>query len=78
MNAISGILPYIQIGISALLVGAVLLQRSESSLGGAFGAGDNWGSSFHTRRGIEKIIFFATIALGILFAVVSIMVLLLV
>ncbi len=60
-------LPYVQIGLSALLIVCVLLQRTGASLGGAFGA-DNFSSGFHTRRGLEKTLFQATIVLGILFA----------
>ncbi len=60
-------LPYIQIGLSVLLITAILLQRTGASMGGAFGA-DNFSSGFHTRRGLERTLFHATIALGILFA----------
>lgn len=60
-------LPFIQIGLSGLLIVAILLQRTGASLGGAFGA-DNFSSGFHTRRGLEKTLFHVTIALGILFA----------
>lgn len=60
-------LPYVQIVLSVLLMGAIILQRTGASLGGAFGA-DNFSSGFHTRRGMEKVLFRATIALGILFA----------
>jgi protein translocase SecG subunit len=44
------------------------LQRTGASLGGAFGS-DNFSSGFHTRRGLEKTLFYATIILGILFAI---------
>ena len=64
---ILGVLPYVQIVLSVLLVAAVLLQRTGASLGGAFGA-DNFSTGFHTRRGFEKTLFNATIVLGILFA----------
>lgn len=67
MVFLQGILPYVQMALSALLIGAVILQRTGSSLGGAFGA-DNFSSGFHTRRGLERTLFHATIALGILFA----------
>lgn len=67
MSALGAILPYIQIGLSALLIGAILLQRTGAGLGGAFGA-DNFSSGFHTRRGFEKTLFQATIVLGVLFA----------
>jgi preprotein translocase subunit SecG len=60
-------LPYVQIVISVLLIAAVLLQRTGASLGGAFGS-DNFSSGFHTRRGAEKTLFWATIVLGVLFA----------
>jgi preprotein translocase subunit SecG len=60
-------LPYAQIVLSALLIVTVLLQRTGASLGGAFGA-DNFSSGFHTRRGLEKTLFNATIVLGVLFA----------
>ena len=60
-------LPYVQIVLSILLVVAILLQRTGASLGGAFGA-DNFSSGFHTRRGLEKTLFYATIVLVVLFA----------
>ncbi len=62
-----GSLPYVQIVLSALLVVCILLQRTGASLGGAFGA-DNFSSGFHTRRGLEKTLFYATIILAVLFA----------
>jgi len=67
MVALQSILPYVQIALSVLLIIAILLQHTGASLGGAFGA-DNFSSGFHTRRGLEKTLFFATIILGILFA----------
>ena len=60
-------LPYVQIGLSLLLIVAILLQSTGASLGGAFGV-DNFSSGFHTRRGLEKFLFRATIVLSILFA----------
>jgi preprotein translocase subunit SecG len=62
------LLPYTQIVLSVLLVGAILLQRTGAQVGGAFGGSDNWSSAFHTRRGAEKILFNATIILAVLFA----------
>ncbi|HEX7724838.1 MAG TPA: preprotein translocase subunit SecG [Candidatus Paceibacterota bacterium] len=63
------LLPYVQIILSVLLVGAVLLQRTGSQVGGAFGGGDNLSSAYHTRRGFEKVLFTTTVILAILFAV---------
>lgn len=67
MVFLQSVLPYVQIALSVLLIGAIVLQRTGASLGGAFGS-DNFSSGFHTRRGLEKTLFYATIALGILFA----------
>ncbi|MBI4088234.1 preprotein translocase subunit SecG [Candidatus Kaiserbacteria bacterium] len=68
MELLHSVLPYVQIALSVLIIIAVLLQRTGASLGGAFGA-DNFSSGFHTRRGLEKTLFQATIVLGILFAI---------
>jgi preprotein translocase subunit SecG len=59
-------LPYIQIVLSLLLIGGVLLQRSEASLGAAFGGGDSASNRF-TRRGFEKLLFNGTVVVAILF-----------
>lgn len=58
-------MPYVQIILSVLLVGGILLQQRGAGLGGAFGGGDGFG--FNTRRGAEKVLFNATIIIGILF-----------
>ena len=63
------LLPYIQLVLSAVLVGAILLQRTGAQVGGAFGGGDNFSSAFHTRRGFEKGLFIVTIVIAIIFAV---------
>ena len=65
---IATVLPYVQVALSVLLVIAILLQRTGASLGGAFGA-DNFSSGFHTRRGLERTLFRATIVLAVLFAI---------
>lgn len=62
------LLPYVQIILSVLLVAIVLLQRTGAQVGGAFGGSDNWSSAFHTRRGLEKVLFTATIIIAVLFA----------
>ncbi len=67
MQLISSALPFIQIIVSILLIAAVLLQTRGSSVGGAFG-GSDVGTTFYTRRGGEKMLFNATIVLGIVFA----------
>lgn len=62
-----GILPYIQIVLSVLLIASVLLQQTGAALGGAFG-GDNFSAGYHTRRGSEKVLFYASICLGVALA----------
>jgi preprotein translocase subunit SecG len=63
------LLPYVQIILSVLLVAVIMLQRTGAQVGGAFGGSDNMSSAFHTRRGLEKTLFTATIVIAILFAV---------
>jgi protein translocase SecG subunit len=65
---IAQILPYIQIILSLLLIGGVLLQRSEAGLGSAFGGGDSATGGRFMRRGFEKLLFNATIVVAALFA----------
>ena len=60
------ILTYIQITLSILLIAGVLLQRSEASLGTAFGSDSATGGRF-MRRGLEKLIFNSTIVVAALF-----------
>ena len=67
METIRHILPFLQIIISALLIVSILLQRTGATLGGAFGA-DNFSSGFHTRRGFERTLFYASLIFAILFA----------
>ena len=64
---LQGILPYIQIVLSIVLVGCVLLQQTGASLGGALG-GDNFSAAYHARRGLEKSLFYITIVVSVLFA----------
>ena len=61
-------LTYAQIAISALLIVGVLLQQRGGGLSSAFG-----GSSmeYSTKRGAEKVVFYATIVLAVLFLAIS-------
>jgi len=61
---------FIQIIISVLLVITVVLQSRGSDAGLAFGGG---GETFRSKRGLEKILFYVTIVLAILFAANSIL-----
>lgn len=66
INAMENTLSWLQIIFSIILVIVILLQKSESGLGGAFGAGNDGGVTFHKRRGFEKFIFNMTIVFGVL------------
>ena len=66
MTLIHALLPGIQVILSVLLIGAILLQQRGAGLGGAFG--DSTQGSFYTRRGGELFLFRASIVLAILFA----------
>lgn len=57
-----------QIIVSILLVVVILLQERSSGLSGVFGGNSEF---YHTRRGLEKIIFWSTIVLAVAFAALS-------
>jgi preprotein translocase subunit SecG len=59
-----------QILISSLLVTLLLLQAKGSGFGAALGGSTN--SVFRTRRGVEKTLFQLTIALVVIFLLISI------
>ena len=59
-----------QIILSVALIMAVMLQVRGGGLGGIFGQPD---SVFRTKRGVEKTLFQLTIALVVLFIVVSVL-----
>ncbi len=63
-------LAVIQIITSIILVALILLQERSSGLSGIFGGGE--GGSYQTRRGLERLIFQTTIAVVVIFAVLSI------
>ena len=57
-------LAIVQIVISALLIGAILLQQRGTGLSATFGGE---GNVYRTKRGLEKGIFVGTIVLAVLF-----------
>lgn len=77
MQLLVAAMPWIQIVVSVLLVGLILLQRSGAELGGAFGGGDGSGGTLYTRRGFEQVLFIATIVLATIFVIVNFVALLL-
>jgi len=58
-----------QIIVSVALIVLILLQERSSGLSGVFGGGG--GEFYSQRRGLEKMIFYATIALAVIFALLS-------
>ena len=67
-------MPWIQIFLSVILTISILLQQTGAGVGGAFGGGDD--SVRYTRRGMEKVLFYLSIIVAILFALSSFVVLL--
>ena len=65
----SSALLIIQIILAVLIVVAILLQTQGSGLGAAWGGG---GETYHTRRGLEKVLFYASFVLIGLFVITSI------
>jgi len=58
-----------QIVVAVALIGIVLLQVRGGGLGGIFGQAD---TVYRTKRGVEKTMFQLTIALVIIFVILSI------
>ncbi len=58
-----------QMIISIMLIGAILLQSQGTGLSPILGGG---GEHYHTRRGIEKILFAFTIVGIVIFVLLSI------
>ncbi len=58
-----------EIVASILLVVSILLQPGDEGFGSVLGG--SGGESFRTKRGLEKFLYYATIILAIVFAVLS-------
>lgn len=58
-------LSIVQISTVALLTIAILLQAKGAGLGAVFGGE---GNVYRTKRGAERVLFIATIVLGVIFA----------
>ncbi len=65
MNAVLSI---IQAVVSLLLIVAILLQSRGAGLSATFGGE---GNVYRTKRGVEKLLFYATIGLAALFLGIS-------
>jgi protein translocase SecG subunit len=60
-------LPLLQIIVSALIIVLILFQQRGTALGSAFGGGGSEGGFYATRRGIQQKMYWATIALAVVF-----------
>lgn len=63
------ILTILEIVVALLLIGVVLLQMQGSGLSSSFGGA---GELYRSKRSLDKLLIRATIVLAILFAVLSI------
>lgn len=63
-------LPLAQIIISIILIVLILLQERSSGLSSVFGGESEF---YAKRRGLERLIFIATIVLIIIFAILSVL-----
>jgi len=70
MHLIKTTLPFIEIILAILLAICILLQQRGTGLSAAFG-GD--GNIYRTKRGIEKMVFNATIILAVLLIAAAIL-----
>lgn len=57
--------------VSVALIASVILQSKGAGLGGLTGA--DTGGIFTARRGVEKTLFYVTIALSVLFFILAIL-----
>ena len=67
------ILNILELAAAAALIVLILLQMQGSGLSGAFGG---TGEFYRSKRSIEKMLMWATVAVAIIFALVSLLLLL--
>jgi len=58
----------LQIILSVVITGSILLQAQGSGLGSTWGGG---GETYHTKRGLEKVLIYVTIGSIVLFIALS-------
>lgn len=62
------VLKIVQIIVAVLLMLSILLQNKGSAVSGIFGGG---GNVYMTKRGFDKVLFYSTIALAVVFFGIS-------
>jgi protein translocase SecG subunit len=60
----------IQIVLSVAIITLILLQERSSGMSGLLGGGDS--GYYQARRGIEKLVFYSTIVLAVVFVALAI------
>lgn len=68
-NGIKDLIVVLQIILGLLLAAAILIQGKGTGLGSAWGGGSE---TYHSRRGMEKLLFSGSIILAVLFILISI------
>jgi protein translocase SecG subunit len=73
MTNLQHALVILEVVVSVLLMGGILLQTPKSTgLGGTLGGGDGGlGGGYRTRRGLERQIYYTTWVLAVAFLAVS-------
>lgn len=66
------ILLAIELVVALGLIGSILIQAKGTGLSASFGGG---GEFYQSRRGVEKIVTYLTVGLTVLFAVISVILL---
>jgi preprotein translocase subunit SecG len=64
------ILFYVQLAVSVILIVLVVIQQRGAALGAGFGGG---GEVYSTKRGAQKKIYYATIAVATVFLVLGVL-----
>jgi preprotein translocase subunit SecG len=60
-----------QIVVSVILIALVLIQERSMGLSSVFGGSES--TPYHTRRGLEKFVFWATVVFAVIFAVLAVL-----
>jgi protein translocase SecG subunit len=64
------LLTAIQIIVCLILISLILLQAKGTGLGSTFGGQSQ---AYHSKRGVEKVVFYSTIITGIIFVIISLL-----
>ena len=60
-----------QVAIAVVMIISILMQNRSEGLGSMFGGG---GETFRTKRGLEKLLYNLTLVLGVVFTVLSLII----